>query len=278
MVCSCPITTTLIIGVIGYFIYKKVFRVPSIRPKPEPYKKDYKKDVVYLYQFKRTRQCPNLSPFCMKVEVLCRAYKIPYEICDDKRRWSRNGALPFIELNGEHIADSDLIETRLRKHFNIPSLPPQQEAQSVAITRLADNHLFNVLIRYKIRGDEFYMVLIKLIGVPKFLTPIVLPLMRGAFGRKVYKKSKMAIGDFEDHELEDVLHRDLKTIQDYLGDQKFLFGDKVTAADASVFGHIASVIYPFRCQINNILEKDFPKVLEYCERVRKEIYPNDFTI
>ncbi|EFP05491.1 hypothetical protein CRE_27412 [Caenorhabditis remanei] len=278
MVCCCPVTTTLVVGVVGYFIYKKIFKVPTIRPKPEAYKKDYKKDVVYLYQFKRTRKCPNLSPFCMKVEVFCRAYKIPYEICDEKRRWSRNGSLPFIELNGEHIADTDLIETRLRKHFNVPSLPALQEAQSVAITRLADNHLFNLLIRYKIQGDEFYMVLVKLIKIPNFLVPVVLPLIRGVFGRKIYKKSTMAIGNFEQEEMDEILHRDLQAIQDYLGDQKFLFGDKVTAADAAVFGQIASVIYPFRCKINNVLEKDFPKVLEYCERIRQEIYPDDFTI
>ncbi|CAP33967.1 Protein CBG15877 [Caenorhabditis briggsae] len=49
-------------------------------------------------------------------------------------------------------------------------------------------------------------------------------------------------------------------------------------ADATVFGQIASVIYPFRCCINDVLEKDFPSVLEYCERIRAEIYPNDFTI
>ncbi|PIC26237.1 hypothetical protein B9Z55_018868 [Caenorhabditis nigoni] len=278
MSCNCPVTTTLIVGVIGYFIYKKVFKLPTIRPKPEAYKKDYKKDVVYLYQFKRTRKCPNLSPFCMKVEVFCRAYKIPYEICDEKRRWSRNGALPFIELNGEHIADSDLIEMRLRKHFDLPSLSPAQEAQSVAITRLADNHLFNLLIRYKIQGDEFYNVLVRILKLPNFLIPVVMPLIRGVFGRKVYKKSTMAIGNFDPDDMKDVLYRDLQTIQDYVGDQKFLFGDKVTAADAAVFGQIASVIYPFRCCINDVLEKDFPKVLEYCERIRAEIYPNDFTI
>ncbi|ULU13886.1 hypothetical protein L3Y34_016412 [Caenorhabditis briggsae] len=52
----------------------------------------------------------------------------------------------------------------------------------------------------------------------------------------------------------------------------------VDKADATVFGQIASVIYPFRCCINDVLEKDFPSVLEYCERIRAEIYPNDFTI
>ncbi|CAA99803.1 CaDmium Responsive [Caenorhabditis elegans] len=278
MVCSCTIKAALIVGAVGFFIYRKMFKKPSIKPKPEAYKKDYKKDTVYLYQFKRTRKCPNLSPFCIKVEILCRAYNIPYEICDDKLRWSRNGSIPFIELNGEHIADTDLIEMRLRRHFNIPSLPAAQEAHSVALTRLADNHLFNLLIRYKIIGDEFFHILVRSIGIPKFLQPLLFPLIRASFGKKVYQRSTGSIGDFELKEMDDILHRDFQTIQDYLGDQKFLFGDKVTAADAAVFGQIASVIYPFRCSINDALENDFPKILEYCERVRQEIYPNDFTI
>lgn len=80
MVCSCTIKAALIVGAVGFFIYRKMFKKPSIKPKPEAYKKDYKKDTVYLYQFKRTRKCPNLSPFCIKVEILCRAYNIPYEV------------------------------------------------------------------------------------------------------------------------------------------------------------------------------------------------------
>nr|AAU43724.1 cadmium-inducible lysosomal protein CDR-3 [Caenorhabditis elegans] len=276
MISSCAIKVVFILSVIGIIIYKKFFKKPSIRAKPEPYKKDYNRGTVYLYQFKRTKKCPNLSPFCMKVEVLCRAYKVPYEICDEKLIWSRNGTLPFIELNGEHIADTDLIEVRLREHFNISSLPKEKEAQSVAITRLADNHLFSVLLRYKTSDNDFYYTLLGNMGVPKILQPICLPFIKAAFVKKAYERSTRAIGDFEQTDLDDILHRDLQTIQDYLGEQKFLFGDEVKAADAAVFGQLATVIYPFRCKINDILENDFPQLLEYCERVRKEIYPNDF--
>lgn len=45
-----------------------------------------------------------------------------------------------------------------------------------------------------------------------------------------------------------------------------------------MFGQLATVYYPIRSHLTDVLDKDFPKVLEYLERVRKEIYPNDFTI
>ncbi|EGT38867.1 hypothetical protein CAEBREN_05569 [Caenorhabditis brenneri] len=277
MVCCCPVTTTLVVGAILFFIYKKFFTPPTIKPKPAIHKTDYKKDTVYLYQFKRLKNCPNLSPFCMKIEILCRVYNIPYEIVESSMARSRNGTLPFIELNGEHIADSDLIELRLRQQFKIPSLPADQEAQSVALSRMADNHLFYILIRYKTAVDAFYETLFGLVNVPSAFVPLLTPLVRAVFGNKVYSRSVGAIGDFEPHELDELLHRDLKVIQDSIKG-KFLFGDKITPVDATVFGQLASVYYPFRNHISDVLEKDFPKVLEYCERVRKEVYPNDFTI
>ncbi|CAI2354912.1 unnamed protein product [Caenorhabditis sp. 36 PRJEB53466] len=279
MLCSsCPITAALVVGTIGYFVYKKLFKLHGIRPKPAAYKKDFKADTVYLYQFKRVKKAPNLSPFCIKIEVLCRAFDIPYEVCDEKRRWGRTGTLPFIELNGEHIADSDLIEQRLRKHFNIPCLPDVQESHSIALTRLADNHLFNILIRYKTAVNEFYHTLLDVVGVPAVLKSLLVTPFKAIFQKRVYQKSKMAIGDFEEQDLDDLLHRDLKAIQDHLQDQKFLFGDKLTPVDATVFGHLASVYYPLNTHVNEVLDKDFPKIVEYLERIREEIYPNDFTL
>ncbi|CAP39554.1 Protein CBR-CDR-6.2 [Caenorhabditis briggsae] len=277
MVCCCPVTTALVVGAIAFFLYKKFFTPPTIKPKPAIHKTDYKKDVVYLYQFKRLQNCPNLSPFCMKLEVLCRVNKIQYEIVESSFARSRNGTIPFIELNGEHIADSDLIELRLRQHFKISSLPTDQEAQSVALSRMADNHLFYILIRYKSSVDAFYETIVGLLNLPTVLTALLVPLVRAVFGSKLYARSVGAIGDFEPKELDELLHRDLKVIQDSIKG-KFLFGEKITPADATVFGQLASVYYPFRTHISDVLEKDFPKVLEYCERIRKEVYPNDFTI
>lgn len=42
-----------------------------------------------------------------------------FEICNSWMQRSKEGLLPFVELNGEQIADSQLIIARLQKHFNV---------------------------------------------------------------------------------------------------------------------------------------------------------------
>lgn len=51
-------------------------------PKPVVHKADYEKDVVYLYQFSRTKNIPSPSPFCLKVETWLRLAGIKYEVSE----------------------------------------------------------------------------------------------------------------------------------------------------------------------------------------------------
>ncbi|CAP39338.1 Protein CBG22845 [Caenorhabditis briggsae] len=272
----CFLLFSLIFGAIFMYL-KDLFTPPQIKDKPEIQKKDYKRDTVYLYQYGRLKNCPHLSPFCMKIEVLCRIYKIPYEIVECTTMRSRNGLLPFIELNGDHISDSDLIEMRLKSHFKIPTLSGDLETQSVALSKMTFFHLFHIIYRFKTAEHAFYETIYRLVGMPQALKFLFLPFVKASVGKRFYARNTGAIGDFELKELDEFLHKDLEIIQNTMKG-KFLFGDEITAADATVFSLLATVYYPFHTHVSDVLEKDFPKILEYITRVRQEVYPNDFTL
>merc|ERR1712004_552172 len=48
---------------------KKKVKEPAPPPPPPVHKKDFEKDVVYVYQFNRTKCVPSISPACLKVET-----------------------------------------------------------------------------------------------------------------------------------------------------------------------------------------------------------------
>ncbi|KAF1751741.1 hypothetical protein GCK72_018295 [Caenorhabditis remanei] len=277
----CEIIASIIIALfvlkILYWIYSTFLTTPSVNPTPKIHKREFKKDVVYLYQFPRINTVPNLSSYCLKIETFLRAFKIPHEIIETGNLRSRNGTLPFIELNGEHIPDSDLIELRLRQHFQIPNLSAEEEAQATAITRLADNHLLGLIIKYKASEERWYDALLRGIPGPNFLKTILRPIVKKLFMKKVHERVGASIGNFTEDEAELLCHKDLRAIQNSIKG-KFLFGDKVTSADCTVFGEVASAYYPFPNKFSRIIDSHYPKIREYCDRIIEELYPEDFTV
>ncbi len=80
-----PLHGQCFIGLFGVyilwtFVLKKLL-FSGKRREPEIRKKDWQKDVVYLYQFPRPRYVPNMSPFCLKVETWLRIADVKYEVC-----------------------------------------------------------------------------------------------------------------------------------------------------------------------------------------------------
>ena len=101
----------------GTVILYKVFR-----PKKEKNiilrKPDYKKDLIYLMQFPVSPTIRSISPFSIKLETFLRLKKIPYEPVYCRKFDSKKRYIPYIELNGEQMSDSNLIIQELEKRGN----------------------------------------------------------------------------------------------------------------------------------------------------------------
>ena len=98
----------LSLGIVCYFVLKPKKKTPALR------RPDFKPDLVYLVQFPVSPFIRTISPFALKIETYLRLKKVPYEpvysnICGKK------GEIPYIELNGEQIADSNIVIKELEK-------------------------------------------------------------------------------------------------------------------------------------------------------------------
>ncbi|VDN18450.1 unnamed protein product [Gongylonema pulchrum] len=87
-------------------------------PAPPLLKRDWQNNHVYLVQFPRAGCIPNLSMFALKLETWLRMAKIPYSnISNEFTKFSVKKQIPFIELNGRQIPDSNFCIEHLTQHF-----------------------------------------------------------------------------------------------------------------------------------------------------------------
>ncbi|GMT27261.1 hypothetical protein PFISCL1PPCAC_18558, partial [Pristionchus fissidentatus] len=81
-------------------------------------KRDWQKQHVYMIQYPRCRTLPNLSPWSLKLETWLRIADIPFtNINNEFKKFSTKKQVPFVELNGRQIADSNVIIETLKQEF-----------------------------------------------------------------------------------------------------------------------------------------------------------------
>ena len=69
------------------------------------------------------------------------------------------------------------------------------------------------------------------------------------------------------------LELDLKSINEILGDKKYLFGDTPTPADFALFGQLAVGTHVYTNEHLRTMFNKFPKLGKFMESIMKEMYP-----
>lgn len=254
-------------------------------PKPAVHKQDFEKDVIYLYQFTRTPVLPSLSPYCLKVETWLRLAGIKYENVDHKMKYkSKKGQLPFVEVNGEEIADSAIIIKELGARYNQDldtGLTPEQRNVAHATISMIENHFAWVVKSSFCNNPDLYIqgFNLDLKQVTQRSLPAVI--LNFLFKRKVKAAAKKVrahgIGVHKPEEIEEFGHNDLMVLSDLLADKPFFFGDSPTSLDVVAFANLAQVSFMDKevsYSLRDWMSENCSNLVEFCNRLKDRAFPD----
>jgi len=262
-----PLTASLIL------LYKF-----KLKPKPVRVlqKTNWEKDVVYLCQFPLCPSVRTISPFALKLETWLRLAGIKYENVFTMKFGSK-GQIPYIELNGEEIPDSNVIIARLKDHFG---KDPDQLCTSSdlavghAVTGLVEHHLAHVGFHYR-----YGLHMKNFLSVLKLGEYYNLPRAMTNWGRFQPTMTKVrsylqGIGRHTESEIWEMSFKDLKAISELLGSKEFLFGDSPTTIDCVLFGHLAQFLYiDIGFPQKTYMEHNCPNLVSLVERMKGRFWP-----
>ncbi|GAB0087703.1 Failed axon connections [Sergentomyia squamirostris] len=258
--------------------------------KPEPpvkysvHKANFEKDVVYLYQFSRTPLLPSLSPYCLKVETWLRLAGLKYENVDHKTKFrSKKGLLPFIELNGEEIADSAIIIKELSQKFNQDldaGLTQEQKNIAHATISMIENHLVWVLFWWRTKFPEQllkgYKVNLQHALGTRIPNAVLNFCFKFSYGRKGSKKVKaQGMGVHKPEEIEEFGKHDLKVLSDMLADKPFFFGDEPTTLDVVSFAVLSQLHFiskDVNLPLRDFMSASCPNLVGHVSRMKERCF------
>merc|ERR1712088_12091 len=248
--------------------------------KPVSHVADFEEDMVYLFQFTRSPQIPSISPFCLKLESWLKLHGIKYQNVDHKCKFrSKKGMLPFIELNGEEIADSNMIIETLATKFG-KEMPAQLSAEQKnvqhAMVAMVENHLHWTMVHWRSRESDNILKGYKLdiqtmIGskAPPSILNWVFKYMHCRKGMKKVKSQGLGVHSAE--EIEQFGKSDLLVLSEMLGDKEFFFGDEPALLDLVVYAHVAQLVMvaaETSCPLRDYIEADCKNLVGLVSRMK----------
>ena len=233
--------------------------------------------MIELFQFGPAFNLPSPSPFCIKLELLLKMAQIPYaNRYDADVRKAPKAKLPYVVIDGiKSIADSELILRHLKKSglFTLDDrLTDTQAAQSVAITRLAEDHLYWLMVDSRWLNDDVWSLLKNTFfaGLPPVLNSIIPAQVRKQVRKTLYAQG---LGRHNRDELEYFAKQDLAALAGMLGDRNYMMGDRLCSVDATVYGILACICFPDFDTPLKTAARNHSNLLAYCERITEEFFP-----
>ncbi|MBM3562221.1 MAG: glutathione S-transferase family protein [Alphaproteobacteria bacterium] len=230
---------------------------------------------ITLYCFQPVAGLPDASPFVMKAMVLLKMADLDY--VEDRRGFSKapKGKQPYIDDDGEIVADSTFIRFHIEKKYGTDfdaHLSDEQKAVGWCVEKMCEEHFYWIVVRMRWMDDANFNR-----GPARFFDSapaIIRPLAKWFIRRRIAKSLwAQGIGRHSTPEVDALGVRDIDALATLIGDKPYLFGDAPCGADATVFGFLASVLAPMADGPVRDAALAKPNLVAYRDRIMQAYFP-----
>jgi glutathione S-transferase len=232
--------------------------------------------MITLYSFGPGFGLPDPSPFVTKAEVLLKMSAQPYRTDTGGFNKAPKGKLPYIEDDGEIIADSTFIRWHLEKKYGVDfdrGLAAEQRAAAWAFEKMLEDQLYWVLVIDRWTDDHNFAK-----GPRSFFRSIPAP-VRGLVTTMIRRKVRSAakaqgMGRHNTDEMGALGARSVEAVAQWLSDKPFFMGGEPTGVDATTFAFVAGTLCPlFESAARRAAERH-DNLRRYVGRMTARFYPD----
>lgn len=234
--------------------------------------------MITLYTFGPAFGLPDPSPFVTKAEVLLKLSGLPYRCQAGPAALQKapKGKLPFIDDDGQVVADSTFIRFHLEDRHGIDfdkALSAADKGAAWACEKLLEDHLYWAVVRERWMDDANFkrgpVNFFK--GVPALIRPFVVAMIHRQVRRNLHGQG---MGRHTLPELNKLAARGIDALAGMLGDKPWLTGQTPCGADATLFAFVAGLLCPLFDSAARIHGERHANLIAYRDRGMARWFPD----
>lgn len=228
-----------------------------------------------LVQYPPALGTRSASPFCIKMHALLKLSGLPFEVenWDDPRRAPKK-KLPAVRDGDALVGDSSFIRKHLEERHGVAfdaHLSASEKAIGQAFARMCDEHLYWAIVHTRWWMPEHWPATrdAYFANIPALVKPIALIAIRKEARKQI---DGHGMGRHSHDEIISLGTDDLRALSEFLGEKEAMMGDTPSTVDASVFGHLHTIL---DCTMETPLKaaaRNFPNLVAYTERMGAFFY------
>jgi glutathione S-transferase len=232
--------------------------------------------MITLYGFGAGFGLPEISPFVTKTEVQLKMAGLAYRKQRAMPPASPKGQLPYIDDDGQGVADSTFIRAHIERKYGFDfdlGLDRPARAQAWAFERTIESHVYWALVGARwvdpenfAKGPAHFFD-----GAPEDRRE---KLREDAQFRVAENYLLSGLGRHAPDDDVELAARSLLALSVQLGDKPYLMGEKPCGTDATAFGALAGILTPFFDSRLRTRAEEFENLTAYVERMMQQYYPD----